>query len=210
MRSIETAFRSMFAQHGKRRILASGATLLASIELIEDLANKYLDQALEAVCKVSKEEEAFVLVANHFSAILRTLEGQNARAARQACGGPSRPPNPDILSASEAKFLKAQDMLLQRLEIERIDFIEQEAPDEKTPSATIKVKSAGGKPLAKHWDAMWAEIATNLWNGDLKPESQADIKRAMFDWLSSNGIDAGETAVAERARALWQRMEADD
>jgi hypothetical protein len=56
---------------------------------------------------------------------------------------------------------------------------------------------------------MWAEIATQLWTGDLNPNKQADIKRAMFDWLNDRGINAGDTSVTERARALWLRMERD-
>jgi ABC-type branched-subunit amino acid transport system substrate-binding protein len=55
---------------------------------------------------------------------------------------------------------------------------------------------------------MWAAIAVSLWTGDLKPESQADVKRAMQAWFDDQEIDVGNTPVVERARALWRKMEA--
>ncbi len=35
------------------------------------------------------------------------------------------------------------------------------------------------KPLAAHWDEMWAAVAVMLYTGDLQPRTQADIERAM-------------------------------
>ncbi|MEM6827114.1 MAG: hypothetical protein AAF553_04150 [Pseudomonadota bacterium] len=54
---------------------------------------------------------------------------------------------------------------------------------------------------------MWAYIAVQLWAGDLKPKKQADVKKAMFEWLSANEIEVGDTAVTQRARQLWQAMQ---
>jgi hypothetical protein len=55
---------------------------------------------------------------------------------------------------------------------------------------------------------MWSAIAVMLFVGDLKPQRQADIERAMKDWLAVNGLEAGDTPVRERARVLWARLEA--
>lgn len=55
---------------------------------------------------------------------------------------------------------------------------------------------------------MWADIAVQLYVGDLQPKSQKQIKDAMFAWFNANSIDAGDTAVTERARQLWQKIEA--
>jgi hypothetical protein len=54
---------------------------------------------------------------------------------------------------------------------------------------------------------MWAAISVALYTGDLQPKTQADIERAMHDWLASNSIDAGDTAVRTRARKLWHKLE---
>ncbi len=55
---------------------------------------------------------------------------------------------------------------------------------------------------------MWAAIAVQLWEGDLKPTRQKDISDAMFAWLDERELDVGKTAVIDRARTLWQLLEA--
>lgn len=62
---------------------------------------------------------------------------------------------------------------------------------------------AGGRPPKPFWDRLWADVAAQLYKGDLKPTRQADIERVMHDWLAANGENAGETAVRARARLLW-------
>lgn len=54
---------------------------------------------------------------------------------------------------------------------------------------------------------MWADIAIKLWTGDLVPKRQADISEAMFAWFNGKEINVGQTAVTERARALWLKIE---
>lgn len=45
-----------------------------------------------------------------------------------------------------------------------------------------------------------------LYAGDLQPKTQADIERAMKDWLASQELDVGDTSVRERARHLWVKL----
>ncbi len=54
---------------------------------------------------------------------------------------------------------------------------------------------------------MWADIAVKLWLGELQPKTQADVKRAMFAWFNENEIVVGDTAVTQRARQLWQKIQ---
>jgi hypothetical protein len=73
-------------------------------------------------------------------------------------------------------------------------------------SAPLKIdspKTGGGRPSKVFWDDLWAEIAKQLYVGDLKPDRQADIERAMHDWITANGYSSGETQVRERARKLF-------
>lgn len=81
------------------------------------------------------------------------------------------------------------------------------APPSVSDIAT-PAKNPGGKPLAKHWDAMWAAIAFKLYAGDIQPSSQADIERAMKDWFAENNLDIGDTAIRGRARTLWTKIQA--
>lgn len=71
-------------------------------------------------------------------------------------------------------------------------------------------KSAGGRPPKPFWDQLWPFIAGQLYVGDLKPERQADIEKAMSDWILANGHDAGESTVRRAARALWQAISRED
>jgi hypothetical protein len=42
-----------------------------------------------------------------------------------------------------------------------------------------------------------------LYTGELIPKTQADIEKAMHQWIDHHGHTAGETTVRERARKLW-------
>tara|TARA_Y100000815_G_scaffold261985_1_gene274874 strand:- start:17 stop:679 length:663 start_codon:yes stop_codon:yes gene_type:complete len=206
-REVEEAHRALYAEHAAKSCLQSGATVTASLKLVEDFANKYLDQAIGMVGKVAKDEEAFGLIVSHLTATFRTFEAHKAKSASHACGGPNRPPMPSVIEAADGKFAEIRDLVFQRLQIEKFEFIGS-APAATVPQGSQNTKNPGGKPLAEHWDAMWADIAVQLWLGDLKPSKQADIKAAMLDWFNANEIEIGDTAVTERARKLWQAMEA--
>jgi hypothetical protein len=54
---------------------------------------------------------------------------------------------------------------------------------------------------------MWAALAVMLYTGDLQPKTQADIERAMKDWLAARDLHVGDTAVRGRARQLWQKLQ---
>lgn len=69
---------------------------------------------------------------------------------------------------------------------------------------------AGGRPPKSWWDDLWIDIARQLYNGDLKPVRQADIERAMSDWVTANGHDASPSTLKPRAAKLWRALEAQD
>lgn len=65
----------------------------------------------------------------------------------------------------------------------------------------------GGRPRKDFWEPLLTAIAADLYNGDLTPRLQADIERAMNEWIDANGHEASVGAVRERARALWKLIE---
>lgn len=79
-----------------------------------------------------------------------------------------------------------------------------EQPPHK-PVASPRPPKAG-RPPAPWWDELWIEIARQLYVGDLKPDSQAAIEKAMHRWISASGHEAGETAVRDRARRLFRAL----
>jgi hypothetical protein len=70
------------------------------------------------------------------------------------------------------------------------------------------VPSAGqpGRLPAEWWDDLWIEMCRALYVGDLKPQKQADIEKAMNDWIASKGGSAATSTVRSRARKLWQAL----
>jgi hypothetical protein len=76
-----------------------------------------------------------------------------------------------------------------------------------TPIA--KPRNRGGRPKHDFWEDLFVAIAAQLYLGDLKPKNQADIERAMHEWITNNGHTAGETPVRERAQKLWRAVDKD-
>lgn len=178
---------------------------MASLELIEREVAAFNTSLLDDVAVSAKDQEAFAMVQDALDELLRRLTevvGKVMEKTGVAYVG-------DAKRATDLKWRAAGKRLTGQIERHRSGFKEVRPPQSLNSNTPLKTKTgnAGGKPLAKHWDAMWADIATQLWNGDLKPRTQADIKVAMFDWLNGQGIEAGDTVVTERARALWQRMQ---
>lgn len=139
------------------------------------------------------------------------MDGKVDRIATVAGGKVDADGNSDnAYLAARDLFSKMKVRLERQLEIHRFTFTVPAPAVEALPSARMLPfqKNEGGKPLARHWDEMWAEIAVRLWTGDLQPQTQADVKRAMLEWLNANNIDAGESTVVPRARQLWQKIEA--
>ena len=204
----------MHAEHAAKGQLQSSATVRRAIQITEEFSYKYLDDAIEAVAEIAKDVEAFNLLAAKITASFRTLETHVRKAARLACGSANKEPAPSVLAEADRLFAETRDQVLRQLEIQRFSFVQPSKSQLATtglerigaPAPEQAVKNPGGKPLAKHWDAMWASIAVQLYEGDLKPNVQADIERAMLDWFARENITIGETSVRGRARQLWQKI----
>jgi hypothetical protein len=72
-----------------------------------------------------------------------------------------------------------------------------------------KVPHAGGRPAWGGWEDLWAEIARQLYCGELIPKKQADIENAML--AITEASDGPKIAVVRhRARKLWQAIKKDE
>jgi hypothetical protein len=153
--------------------------------------------------------DSFSLIAKKGQNLFSSLEGDLIESIRRRGNFGNDLGLPNYISDMKKDFE-------QQLDFCRIKFLKGRQPQSeigspKKPRQFVSgPANPGGNPLAAYWDGMWAEIATLMWNGDLKPKSQAEIKQAMFAWFNKNEITIGDTAVTERARALWLRMQALD
>jgi hypothetical protein len=67
--------------------------------------------------------------------------------------------------------------------------------------------AAGGRRTADWWPDLLIELCFRHFRGDLKPTKQADVERAMQQWISEHGFEAAVSTVRERARKLWQAIQ---
>lgn len=209
--------KGMHADHSARGLLRSGATVKESIRLTEEQASAFVIKAVNEVANVAQDMDAFAQIVATLTARFRGREAELAQAVQFATSGSSTR-FASVQREGERLFTEMRNRVFRELEIHRFSFVRPTKGDQAAMLSRLnltpvkveqpsKRKNAGGIPLAKHWDAMWADIAVKLWLGDLNPKSQADIKVAMFAWFTENEIVIGDTAVTQRARQIWQKIE---
>ncbi|MEO7187330.1 MAG: hypothetical protein ABIW58_02860 [Sphingomicrobium sp.] len=72
-------------------------------------------------------------------------------------------------------------------------------PEESVSQTTLP----GGRPPAAFWDDLWCAVWGRVFRGELIPERQADVERAMLEWAMANDKELSESAVKPRARKLF-------
>ncbi|MBC2666579.1 hypothetical protein H7F51_13730 [Novosphingobium flavum] len=210
--------KAMHADHAARGVLKSGATIKEALRIAEDLTVTYIKTIVEAVADVAQNIRAFNSIYTDVTILLGDLKRGVDDSVELAVGSGER--GRSARSEANRLYLAFQQRALRLVEIHRLSFTKPSPNDMQrmgigsiaAPAASITQpappKNNGGKPLAAHWDAMWADIAVQLYVGDLKPKSQKEIKDAIFAWFNAKSIDVGDTAVTDRARQLWQKIEA--
>ena len=68
----------------------------------------------------------------------------------------------------------------------------------------------GGAPRKEWWDDFWIAICGQIYVGDFKPKSQAELERAMLDWASTHGHDMSDTSAKVAARRLFKAWKLGD
>ncbi|MBV8450889.1 MAG: hypothetical protein JOZ29_01270 [Deltaproteobacteria bacterium] len=74
-----------------------------------------------------------------------------------------------------------------------------------SPLPTANTANKGGRPRKEWWDDFWIEICRQIWMGDLQPKTQAELERAMFEWVENHrNAEVGETTVKAAAKKLFK------
>jgi hypothetical protein len=79
-----------------------------------------------------------------------------------------------------------------------------EAISAPVPKAPVAVTGIGGRPRKEFWDDLLIAVFEKFWLENFSPKSQADVERAMLDWVSERGERLGESSVKAPARKLWK------
>lgn len=63
--------------------------------------------------------------------------------------------------------------------------------------------TAGGRLPAEWWDDMWCAMCSQVFEGKLIPNSQAEIEKAMLQWAQDHGHEPSVSTVRPKARKLF-------
>lgn len=201
--------RAIHDEHAGKGRLQSGATIKRSVGVADRHFSSFISSAPDTILSLTKEQSAFELLRAETNGLIGDVWTLIDHSITLATGH-KRAQFQSVVDGAQTLFAEARARLLRQLEIRSFQFSDTELPEQSANPdfETTPRRNNGGKPLGGHWDAMWADIAVKLWTGELQPTRQKDISAAMFDWLNERELEAGETAVTGRARALWQRIEA--
>ena len=77
------------------------------------------------------------------------------------------------------------------------------ATQEQQPAPTENRTT--GRPRKEYWEAALIEMFERLWLGTLTPTKQADIERAMADWISAKYDERpSEQSIRSRSSKIWK------
>lgn len=76
--------------------------------------------------------------------------------------------------------------------------------------AKPKQTPLGGRPPQTWWDDLWCAISAQIHRGELMPNRQTDIEKAMMEWAAANGHDVAESTIRPKARKLFHALEQED
>jgi hypothetical protein len=204
-RRYEGLFDQTLTHFGKSGMAGSSRMLDVSIKHMSDVLRRAITDMATYAGAVNCSVEAAKLVSEAIGRLIEHLSGRVPEAMLASRTNPARP-----LEGARAQtlFQTVRNEAERDLQIALFSFTggsicasEQAAVAPKEPSAKT------GRPLAKHWDSVWAITAAALYNGDLQPQNQADLERFMAQWLSDQGVETAPSTVRTRARALWDAIQ---
>jgi hypothetical protein len=80
------------------------------------------------------------------------------------------------------------------------------ASSSQPSGAPATQRRRGPKPKSFWGDAMIV-VEASISSGKLLASTQADVERAMADWIAEQGFDAGESTVRNYAKLVWVRVQ---
>lgn len=197
----ETRLSETLVRYNGSEKLSRVAVERSTIEIMEVITSDTFHNLVGETSRDGPSESAYDEISKVILAVLDDFGRDLVGLASRLSGAAKSPVRVSDLLGS---YREMRSEVESKLVLSRQEFL---AGRLSSSDPSKRAVNRGGKPLAKHWDEVWAQIAFQLWNGDLKPESQADIKRAMFAWFNAREIEVGDTAVTQRARQLWRLLD---
>lgn len=210
----------MYGEHSAMGRLQSGATAKAGVRIIEELGEAFVKTSVDQVATVAMDTEAFAMIVEETESLFRMFGGEVTSLTNMATGNRAGDPRQrSIADAVQGLFRDAQQRTMRKLEIHRFTFTKpttrkliegeqlQQEPAHPKPNIVKSERARVGRLPADWWDDLWIEIFRQIYLGDLKPKTQADIVKAMQQWLSDRDIEAADSTLKPRARKLLQMLQ---
>jgi hypothetical protein len=199
---------TIYSEHSAAGRLQSGTTVKVAVRAMDELATKAVDSLAEKVLQIVRDPGAYEYFQIAISDLLEFFRDELPTIVRMASGTMSSPPAPSIEQAAYELFAQLESKLETKVEILAYSFDGRSAGGATDPAIPSSKSLKSGRPPASFWDDMWATIACELYAGTLNPKTQADVERAMVDWIETHGFNAAPSTVRARARRLWDQLQA--
>lgn len=211
--TLRASLEKLISDYAAIGMLESGMCINGAAETVSESIELFSDELISEVRGICTDPEAFELVRNAVKSAIGTGEELFWPIVMAATGKPERQLDPAVERAVNELIADLKSDVEMRLGIAKIDFVApvgRELPVEVTQGSSLQSNSKNGRPPAEFWDDLWAAMAIDLYTGALVPKSQADIERAMNDWISGRELSCATSTVRKRARKLWDGLRAVD
>ena len=198
--ALSARLQSMYASHSAAGRLQSGLTVRMAVQTMDALACEALESTSAKVLEIDRSADAFAILKIAMHDLVEFFRDEMPTVIRMASGRMPCEPNSSIEAAALALFDAMESKIERKVNIVEFQF-QADAPD--TAPLPSPQSSKAGRRRSSFWDDMWASIARDLYEGDLHPQTQADIETAMLRWIENNGHSAAVSTVRGRARRLW-------
>lgn len=177
--------------------LQSGNTYHSTLAIIAESAGTLVDNLSSKLLVIHSSPELYADLKATVLSFLEDAERDFTRDTTRRIGA--------MVADDKLRkmFSSIKDDIEAKLAIIGFEFDPTSSPQ---PEPKALTRTAGGRPRANFWDDLWANMAADLYGGQLMPKSQADIERAMSDWISEHGHTAASSTVRTRAQLLWKAI----
>lgn len=162
-----------------------------AVSKVESNIRSFLNNSMNNISEISSGPESYLLIEDAIYEHFLDLE-REIRAARD------NPVSEDVLSFAQDMLGDTRKRLDDLLNGYRHSFIQRRANSTKS--------NAGRKPK---YD--WTQAANKIWGdifrGDFRPEKQADIEKALTEFLTEGDKEPSESTVRLHAKRIWEEFE---
>ena len=105
------------------------------------------------------------------------------------------------------EWFSAWDIVVRLRSLQEPDSDVQPVSADQNKTMDSPVSSKRGRPVAYDWLEATNSIWAKLYGNELKPQTQADIEKALMQHLRRGDIEPGESTVRPFAKAIWEKFQ---